>query len=49
MCRFGLLGVFILNNGTQFSNTTIIELCHDLGVQTKFISIINRQVNGKDE
>lgn len=47
MCRFGLLDVSILDNGTQFANTTVTNFCRDLGVQTKFVTIIHPHANGQ--
>lgn len=49
MCRFDLPLVITPDNGTQFSNFIMINLCHDLGVQTKFISTVDLQANEQVE
>lgn len=41
--RFSLLGVIVSNNGTRFSSASVIEYCIEIGVQTKFVSIVYPQ------
>lgn len=40
MCKFGLPRVIISNNKTQFVSDYVVDFCHELGVQTKFIFVI---------
>jgi len=47
ICRFGLLKYIVSDNGTQFANSTIIDFCKHLGIQTKFVSVIHPQANGQ--
>lgn len=49
MCILDFLGVIISDNGTQFSSNTLVHLCHDLGVQTNIIYVVNPQTNGQVE
>lgn len=49
MCKFRLLDVIISNNETQFTKTTVTDFCHELDVQTKFISIVHPQEHGLAE
>lgn len=35
------------NKGIEFFDSIIVELCHQMGIQTNSISIIHRQANGK--
>lgn len=49
MWKFGLLGVIILNNKSQFASTIVVDFCHDLEVQTKFIYIFHPQANRQVE
>lgn len=49
MCRFRFSIVIVSDKGTQISSTTTTYFCCELGVQTKFISVIHAQVNGLAE
>ena len=49
ICRFGLPREIVLDNGTQFASTTIVDFCKYLGIQTKFVSVIHLQANGQAE
>lgn len=49
MCKYGFLGEIVSDNETQFSRTMVIEFCKDLGVQTKFVSVVHPQANGQAE
>lgn len=49
MCRFSFPNVIISDNGTQFTSATVTNFCHKLGVQTKFVSVVHPQANGKVE
>lgn len=44
-----LLRVIISDNGMRFSNLVMINFCQDLGIQTKFISVLHPQANMKTE
>lgn len=46
MCMSGLLGIIVLDNGTQFSSATVIDFCKDIWVQTKFVFVVHPHVNG---
>lgn len=41
MCRFDLPGVIVSDNETQFFSITVIDFCKDMGVQTKFVSVVH--------
>lgn len=47
MCRFGLPGVIISDNRTQFTITIVVDFCYDLGVKTNFIFVIYPHANGQ--
>ena len=49
MCQYDLPDAILLDNGTQFSSIVVTEFCKDLGVQTKFVSVIHPQANEKVE
>lgn len=49
MCKYGLSKDFVSDNGTQFDNAMVIDVFWDLGVHTKFISVVHPQVNGQPE
>ena len=37
------------DNGTQFASTSVVGFCTQLGIQTKFVSVIHPQANGQAE
>ncbi|RDX57639.1 hypothetical protein CR513_63103, partial [Mucuna pruriens] len=39
ICRFGLLDVIVLDNGTQFSSQSVAEFCSQLKIQQSFTSV----------
>jgi len=47
ICRFGLPKYFVTDNGTQFASTSVVNFCTQLGIQTKFVSVIHPQANGQ--
>lgn len=49
MCKFRLPNAIILDNGSQFTSIIVIDFYHELGVQTKFVSIIHPWANGQGE
>jgi hypothetical protein len=49
ICRFGLPRCIVSDNGTQFASSTVVDLCKHQGIQTKFVSVIHPQANGKAE
>jgi hypothetical protein len=49
ICRFGLPKCIVSDNGTQFASSTVLDFCKNLGIQTKFVSVIHPQANGQAE
>lgn len=49
MYRFGSPSVIVSDNGTHFVSTIMVDFCKDLGVQTKFISVIHPYKNRHEE
>jgi len=49
ICRFGLPKYFVTDNGTQFASTSVVDFCTQLGIQTKFVSVIHPQANRQAE
>lgn len=49
MWKFSFPRVIISNNGTQFSNSTVVNFSRGLGVQTKFISEVYPNAKEHDE
>lgn len=49
ICCFGIPGIIVSDNGSQFASTSIIEFCKDLGIQNQFISVEHPQANGQAE
>jgi len=47
--RFGLPKYFVTDNRTQFASNRAVDFCTQLGIQTKFVSVIHLQVNGQAE
>lgn len=41
----GLPSIIVSDNRTMFSSITMVDFCKDLGVQTKFLSIVHPQAN----
>lgn len=46
---YELPNAIAFDNGTHFASVMVIEICRDLGVQTKFASVVNSQANGQEE
>ncbi|XP_039687900.1 uncharacterized protein [Medicago truncatula] len=49
ICRFGLPRNIVTDNGTQFASTRVVDFCKQLGIETKFVSVIHPQANGQAE
>lgn len=49
ICRFELPRNIVTDNGTQFSNSKVVDFCKQLGIETKFVSVIHPQANGQAE
>lgn len=47
ICRFRLPKYIMSGNETQFAWSKIVKFCNQLGIQTKFVSIIHPQSNGQ--
>lgn len=47
--RFGLPKYIVTDNGTQFASSKVINFCKQLGIETKFVSVIHPQANGQAE
>lgn len=45
ICRYGLPDAIVSDNGTQFSSTVVTNFCKDLGIHTKFMSVVHPQAN----
>ena len=45
ICRFGILRVFIFDNGRQFDNSTFREFCEELGICNHYLSPGHPQAN----
>lgn len=46
---FALPKCIISENGNQFTSSALFELCHNLGIKTKFLSVEHPQANGQVE
>ncbi|XP_039687770.1 uncharacterized protein [Medicago truncatula] len=49
ICRFGLPKYIVTDNGTQFASSKVVNFCKQLGIETKFASVIHPQANGQAE
>lgn len=49
MCRYGLLGAIVPDNGTKFASAMVTDFCKYLGLQMKFISVVYLQSNSQVE
>ena len=49
ICRFGLPGVIISDNGAQFASTSVVNFCRDYGIRNQFTSVEHPQANGQAE
>jgi len=49
ICCFGLPKEIVSDNGTLFASQTVVDFYKHLGIQTKFVSVIHPQANGKAE
>ena len=49
ICRFGLPGVIVSDNGTQFASASVVNFCRDYGIQNRFTSVEHPQANGQAE
>uniref|UniRef100_A0A2N9GA19 Uncharacterized protein n=1 Tax=Fagus sylvatica TaxID=28930 RepID=A0A2N9GA19_FAGSY len=49
ICRFGILRVFISDNGRQFDNSPFREFCEELGIRNHYSSPGHPQANGQVE
>lgn len=46
VCRFGLLGKIVSDNGTQFASKTVEKFCKGLNIQQIFSLVEHPQTNG---
>ena len=49
ICRYGILGVLVLDNGKQFDNDAFRDFCSQLGVKNHYSSPAHPQANGQVE
>ncbi|XP_071727859.1 uncharacterized protein [Rutidosis leptorrhynchoides] len=49
ICRFGILGIIISDNGKQFSENPFHDWCNELNIKQKFTFVAHPQANGKIE
>ncbi|GJZ23752.1 reverse transcriptase domain-containing protein [Tanacetum coccineum] len=49
VCRFGIPGVIISDNGKQFANNPFREWCEELKIKQNFTSVAHPQSNGQTE
>lgn len=49
MCKFGLSGVTVSNNGTQFSSVLVTDFFRESRAQMKFIFVVHPQSNEHEE
>ena len=49
VCRFGIPGIIISDNGKQFSNNPFKEWCEELKIKQNFTSVAHPQANGQTE
>ena len=49
MCRFGIPYKLISDNGKQFDNKELRDLCNDLGIKKNFAAVYHPQSNGQTE
>lgn len=46
---FGLPGIIVFDNGTQFTSSSIVEFCRYLGIRNQFISVEHLHANDQEE
>ena len=49
VCRFGIPGIIISDNGKQFANNPFREWCEELKIKQHFTSVAHPQSNGQTE
>ncbi|GJY15778.1 reverse transcriptase domain-containing protein [Tanacetum coccineum] len=49
VCRFGIPGIIVSDNGKQFSNNPFREWCEELKIKQNFTSVAHPQANGQIE
>ena len=49
ICRFGLPGIIVSDNGAQFASTSVVDFCRDYGIKNRFTSVEHPQTNGQAE
>ena len=49
ICRFGILGALVYDNGKQFDNPKFIDFCAELGIKNYYSSPAHPQSNGQAE
>ena len=49
ICRFGILRVFVSDNGKQFDNDSFRDFCSQLGIRNHYSSPAHPQANGQVE
>ena len=49
VCRFGIPGILISDNGKQFASNPFREWCEELKIKQNFTSVAHPQANGQTE
>jgi transposase InsO family protein len=49
ICRFRVLNMIIINNGSQFTSKVFQEYCEGINVQIRYTSIVHPESNGQVE
>nr|XP_043633076.1 uncharacterized protein K02A2.6-like [Erigeron canadensis] len=49
VCRYGIPGIIISDNGKQFANNPFREWCEELKIRQQFTSVAHPQANGQTE
>ncbi|GJY69498.1 reverse transcriptase domain-containing protein [Tanacetum coccineum] len=47
MCRFGISGIIVSDNGKQFSENPFRDWCSELNIKQQFTSVAHPQANGQ--
>ena len=49
VCRFGIPGLIVSDNGKQFADNPFRDWCNELNLKQKFTSVAHPQANGQIE
>lgn len=49
MCRYDLPDAIVSDNGTKLASAVVTDFCKDLGVQTKFVYVVDTQASKQAE